>query len=173
MEKHQKRTDLAGEHILGDWGQLLLFFLFMGVWIADCFFLHFSDMYAGFLPPSIRIILSAIILIVGGYLAYSGMHIVFGEIRAEPIVIKKGVFAVIRHPIYLGAILFYAGMLMINCSLGSAFIWLIIILFYHFISLHEEKLLLKKYGRDYEQYMREVPMWIPGIKKRPTNELFK
>ena len=165
MENHHNRPDLAGEHILGDMGQLILLLLFMGVWIADIFFMHFSDQYVTFLPLYVRIFLFAIIFVAGGYLAYDGMRIVFGEVRAEPVVIRKGVFTVIRHPIYLGAILFYAGLLVIKLSLAAAFIWLVIIIFYHLISRHEEKLLLKKFGSDYEQFMHDVPMWIPGLKK--------
>ena len=165
MEDHHNRSDLAGEHIFGDMGQLILLLLFMGVWITDSFFLHFSDLYTALLPLFVRIILIAIIFIMGGYLAYDGMRIVFGEVRAEPVVIRKGVFTVIRHPIYLGAILFYAGLLVIKLSLAAVFIWLVIILFYHLISRHEEKLLLNKFGRDYEQYMRDVPMWVPGLKR--------
>ena len=166
MNNHHNREDLAGEHIFGDMGQLVLFLLFVGVWITDSFFLHFSDLYSAFLPLTIRIILSVILFVISIYLAKSGMRIVFGEIRAEPAVIREGVFGLVRHPIYLSVILFYAALLILKCSLAAVFIWMITILFYHYISRHEEKLLLDKFGRDYEQYKRDVPMWLPGLKKK-------
>ena len=54
---------------------------------------------------------------------------------------------------------------MSNFSLFATIIWLIIIAFYYFISKYEEKLLLEEFGKDYEDYIKEVPMLIPRIKK--------
>jgi protein-S-isoprenylcysteine O-methyltransferase Ste14 len=94
------------------------------------------------------------------------MHIVFGEKREEPGVIRKSVFSVVRHPIYLSEMLLYLGLLMISLSLAATFILFIAILFMHYISKHEERLLLERFGDDYKQYIRDVPMWIPGLWKR-------
>jgi len=40
MKVFRHRDDLAGEHRLGDAGQLILFLVFMAVWITDSFFLN-------------------------------------------------------------------------------------------------------------------------------------
>ncbi|GAI42613.1 unnamed protein product, partial [marine sediment metagenome] len=96
------------------------------------------------------------------------LSIVFGEIREEPSVIGKGVFGIVRHPIYLGAILFYFGLLVITFSIIATGIWVLIIAFYYFNSKHEEKLLLDKFGKDYEEYKKEVPMLIPRMRRRGT-----
>jgi protein-S-isoprenylcysteine O-methyltransferase Ste14 len=45
-------------------------------------------------------------------------------------------------------------------------VWLLAIGFMHYISRHEERLLLARFGTDYEQYMQEVPMWIPLLKRK-------
>jgi len=100
------------------------------------------------------------------YLAKAGLNIVFGEVREEPGVIRKGVFGIVRHPIYLGSILFYLGLLALNFSIIAGIIWVVIIIFYYFIAQHEEKLLVMKFGKEYEEYMREVPMLIPLIKRK-------
>jgi len=42
----------------------------------------------------------------------------------------------------------------------------ITILFLHYISKYEEKLLLSRFGEDYTKYMKEVPMWLPRFWKR-------
>ena len=164
-KRHKNRNDLAGEHIVGDLGQLILFILFLAVWITDSFFLHYSDFIAKYIPLYIQLPVSIIILISSGYLARAGLHIVFIEVRDEPTVIRKGVFSIVRHPIYLGAILLYLGLIILTFSLFSTIVWIIIIAFYYFLSRHEEKLLLEKFGKEYEQYMEDVPMLIPGIKK--------
>ena len=93
---------------------------------------------------------------------------VFGEAREEPRVIRKGVYNIVRHPMYLGALLLYLGLLVSTFSLIAAGIWVVIIIFYYFNSKHEEKLLLDKFGKDYEDYNNEVPMLIPRIRRKQT-----
>ncbi len=55
---------------------------------------------------------------------------------------------------------------MLSLSLAAAAVWVIAIGFLHYISLHEEKLLLARFAEEYEQYMRAVPMWLPRLRKR-------
>ena len=162
---HHHREDLAGEHRWGDAGQLILLFLFFVLWIADSFFLHLTTSFADSIPIFVRVPVGIAILILAWTLASRGLRVVFGEVREEPVVISEGVFARVRHPVYLGAILLYLGLIVTTLSLTSFMFWLVIILFYHFISLHEERLLLKKFGPEYEAYQRRVPMWIPHGKK--------
>ena len=72
----------------------------------------------------------------------------------------------VRHPIYLGAILGYAGMICMTLSLASAAIFILIVAFYVYISRYEEKLLTKRFGNEYREYMKKVPMLCP-IKFKP------
>ena len=161
----KKREDLAGEHKLGDMTQLILFFTFLGVWITDTFFLKYSVVATNQNLLFMKIPIAIVILCIAGYLAKYGLETVFGEVRDEPKVIREGVFSFVRHPIYLGAILLYLGLLVFSFSVLAVIIWMIIIAFYYYISKYEEKKLLEKYGKDYEEYMRDVPMLIPRIKR--------
>jgi protein-S-isoprenylcysteine O-methyltransferase Ste14 len=162
----QHRDDLTGEHALGDAGQLVLALLFAATWTSDTFFLRATTFLNGYVPLGIRIPLGVVLVALSGYLAGEGLSIVFGEEREEPGVIRKGVFSVVRHPIYLGEILVYLGLLMLSLSLAAAVVWAIAIAFLHTISRYEEGLLLARFGEAYEAYMREVPMWIPRPWKR-------
>jgi protein-S-isoprenylcysteine O-methyltransferase Ste14 len=155
------RDDLTGEHIIGDAGQIILAVIFIGVWITDTFFLKFSTMFSQYIPDYVKIPVAVILFAIAGYLAIKGMGIVFGKVRETPVVIRDGVFSVVRHPIYLSEILVYLGFLIMGLSLACVFIWIIIIAFFQYISRHEEKLLLARFGDDYRQYMKDVPMWIP------------
>jgi protein-S-isoprenylcysteine O-methyltransferase Ste14 len=161
----QHRDDLTGEHSLGDAGQVILALLFAGVWIADSFFLHYTTFLNSFIPPWVRIPIGLILLALAAYLAKVGLAVVFGEQRETPGVIRKSVFNIVRHPIYLSEILLYLGLLMLSVSLAAAVVWLAAIGFLHYISRHEEKLLLDRFGDAYRQYMQEVPMWFPWLKK--------
>jgi protein-S-isoprenylcysteine O-methyltransferase Ste14 len=110
--------------------------------------------------------MGVILLILSGYLARTGLAIVFGERREKPGVIRKGVFGVVRHPVYLSEILFYLGLLMLSLSLAAVGIWGVTVGFLHHISRYEENLLLARFGQDYAKYMQEVPMWFPCFLKR-------
>ena len=162
---HRNRDNLTGEHHTGDIGQLILFFLFMALWLSDMF-LKYSSFLNEYVPVVVRLPIGILLLIVSGYMAKTGLSIVFGKKAQSQGVIRKGVFSYVRHPIYLSEIILYLGLLVLHISLATVFIWIIAILFLHYISRYEEKLLLAKYGKEYEQYMKEVPMWFPRLYRK-------
>jgi protein-S-isoprenylcysteine O-methyltransferase Ste14 len=165
-EQQKERDDLAGEHTVGDAGQIILACLFGAIWISDTFFLKYTTVLNNHVPLGIRIPFGVVLLFLSGYLAKTGLSIVFGEKREKPGVIRRSVFNVVRHPIYLSEILFYLGFLMLSISLAAVGVLLITIAFLHYISRHEERLLLARFGQEYKEYMQEVPMWIPRLWKR-------
>jgi len=105
----QQRDDLTGEHAVGDAGQIVLACLFAATWMLDTFFFRYTTFLNQYVSLVIRIPLGVILLVLSGYLAKTGMSIVFGEKREQPGVIRKGVFNVVRHPIYLSETLLYLG----------------------------------------------------------------
>jgi protein-S-isoprenylcysteine O-methyltransferase Ste14 len=161
MKRHHW-DNLAGEHRIGDIGQLTLYCLFMALWISDML-LNYSNFLNEYIPAVIRLPIGIIILIISGYMAGTGLWIIFGKKSQPQGVVRKGVFRFVRHPIYLSEILLYLGLLFLNISLAAALVWIMAILFLHYISRYEEKLLLVRFGKEYEQYTRDVPMWIPRI----------
>ena len=162
-DRHDQREDLVGEHPFGDSGQIVLLIIFLLVWIIDSFILKLSTFAAQYVSLFLRLPLGVLLLIVAGYFAQQGMKVVFGEERSEPRVINKGVFKVVRHPIYLGCILFYCALVIFTMSISATVICITIIVFYHYISKFEEKLLLARFGKEYEEYMKSVPMWLPRL----------
>ncbi|MBN1532295.1 MAG: isoprenylcysteine carboxylmethyltransferase family protein [Spirochaetes bacterium] len=165
-EQHRLREDLIGEHAAGDAGQAILAFIFVAVWVLDTFFLRHTTSLNHFVSLWIRVPLGVVLLVLSGYLARTGLAIVFGEKRETPEVIRKGVFNVVRHPIYLSEILLYLGLLMLSLSLAASVVLCAGIVFLHYISRHEERLLLARFGETYEAYMRDVPMWIPRLGRK-------
>ena len=125
--------------------------------------------YSNFLnervPIEIRLPIGILLLIVSGYIAGTGLWIVFGK-KAQQGVIRRGVFRFVRHPIYLSEIILYLGLLIIHISLAAACILIIAIFFMYYISRYEEKLLLERFGDEYRQYMEDVPMWFPHLYRR-------
>lgn len=164
MSHHTHREDLIGEHKYGDLGQLILLILFLVVWILDSFIFKYTTFPNGYASLLIRLPLALIVFYLGIYLAKAGHDIIFGEVREKPGVVDHGVFGKTRHPLYLAAILFYVGLLLLSFSIIAASVWLIIVVFYNFIALHEEKMLTEAFGDEYTTYMIKVPRWLPKLK---------
>ncbi len=165
-QEREHRDDLTGEHPIGDAGQIILALLFVGSWILDSFFLKITTFPNQYVPLYIRIPVGGAILIISLIMAVKGHNIIFGEKRERPEVITKGVFGIVRHPIYLSEILLYLGAIVLSISLVAAAIWIIVIFFLYYISRHEERLLLARFGEEYERYMKETPMLVPRIRWR-------
>lgn len=161
---HAHRDDLAGEHPFGDAGQLIIAIIFLVVWITDSFFFRYSTFLNKYIPLAVQITIGLILLLVSIIMARTGMKIIFGEFREKPEVIRKGIFGIVRHPVYLSEILFYLSLLIFRTSLASLAIWIMAIGFFHYISRYEEKLLLQRFGDEYRKYMEDVPMFLPKIK---------
>lgn len=163
--KHHGHSHLTGEHKSGDLGQLIFLILFLGVWITDSFIFHYSTFLNQVVPDYVRIPSAALVLISGWLLARNGLKTVFGGERTTPGVITTGVFRIVRHPIYLGALLFYLGSILITLSVASAALWIVIVIFYILISRYEERLLEEEFGEDYLNYKKKVGMLFPKLSR--------
>jgi protein-S-isoprenylcysteine O-methyltransferase Ste14 len=160
------RDDLAGEHIRGDAGQLGLAILFAIVYVADSLFLHATTGLNQIIPVAIRVPLGFVVLAVAGFLAKTSLDTVFGPEQAHPGVIRHGLYRYVRHPMYLGEALVYLGLLFLSVSLAAGGVWLIALVFLNAIAHYEERLLLARFGRAYAAYQREIPMWLPRLRRR-------
>lgn len=82
--------------------------------------------------------------------------------------IVSGPFAHLRNPLYLGNILMYTGLGVMSFAL---FPWLQIAGFiffslqYYMIVQEEEKYLEQTFGKEYEDYRKKVPRFIPRFSK--------
>ena len=163
-KKHTEHPHLTGEHRWGDMGQLILLAMFLGIWITDSFIFHYSTFLVEVVSNYIRVPIAGLILIAGWYLARGGMKAVFGTARENPEVIRTGVFRIVRHPIYTGAILFYLGTSLITMSIASGAFCLLIIGFYIVISKYEEGILTEVFGNDYLEYKKKTGMLFPKLR---------
>ena len=154
------------EHPLGDAGQLILFGLFLVIWILDSFILHRSTFLADKIPLVIRLIILGTALALSFYLFKSSHVVVSGDQRGTE-VLSTGAFRYVRHPLYLGSILIYFGLMVSTASLFCLALLVLIALFYNYIADYEEKLLEVKWGQDYIAYKKKTGKWIPNFSKNP------
>ena len=160
------REDLTGEHAWGDAGQLIFAVLFFAVWIGDSFFFNYTTQLNAFIPRLIRMPVGVVLLCLAAGCAYSGLKIVFGEVRETPAVIRKGVLKIMRHPMYFSEVMLYLGLFLLNMSLTAAGVGVVATIFLYYLSRYEERLLLNRFGDDYQTYMQDVGMWIPRPRRK-------
>ena len=76
-------------------------------------------------------------------------------------VIKSGVFAISRNPLYLGAVLIFLGISLAINNLWTLVTLLISIMLCHYVLIvPEEKYLAAKFGKAYQDYTAIVQRWL-------------
>lgn len=133
---------------------------FVLAWLAPSPFL--------FAPVLWSQMLGALLLVVGS-IPFIWGHIELGWRTHMPSVkdtlVRDGLYAYMRHPIYAGGFLLLAGIALMRptysfisaCILGV--VWL-------FIQARLEEIDLLQRMHDYRQYLKEVPRFIPRIRRR-------
>ena len=80
-------------------------------------------------------------------------------------IVDKGVYGIVRHPIYSSDIVLGIGIFFFRPTIIMLVIIVWMTAFLLFWMKKEETALIEKFGRDYEEYKKKVPMIIP-IKKK-------
>ena len=76
-------------------------------------------------------------------------------------VVKTGVFAISRNPLYLGGSILLLGIaLMLNTLWAIVMLLLSIIICHYVLILPEERYLARKFGNEYEEYIASVSRWL-------------
>lgn len=161
MDRNDKM--LVGEHPFGDAGQLIILCIFIIVWALDSFILKWTIFLGDNIPLFIRIPGGLLAVLVAAYLTVVTVRTMFFRPGEKPMVVDFGVYRSVRHPMYLGTILFYLGLVLMTMSIAAAVVLTATIGFYQYIARYEEKLLLRALGDDYRAYMKRTGMWIPKI----------
>jgi protein-S-isoprenylcysteine O-methyltransferase Ste14 len=69
----------------------------------------------------------------------------------------------VRHPMYLGTLLFCLTFFFAMPSFLSFMIWIVFFIFYDKMATYEENDLIRIFGEKYISYQKRVPKWIPRI----------
>jgi protein-S-isoprenylcysteine O-methyltransferase Ste14 len=104
-----------------------------------------------------------VFLCFGSYLVSKAHKAVLDEGHTQPKLVDSGVYAVVRHPMYLGTLLFCLSFLFISFSLLSIGIWIAFFIFYDRMSTYEERSLTQILGEEYIAYQKRVAKWFPYL----------
>jgi len=84
------------------------------------------------------------------------------EVHEDHELIRAGPYALVRHPVYTGLALHFAGLcLATGNALMIAGTLLLSVPAFYLRARAEETLLRERFGAEYEKYAREVPMLVP------------
>ncbi len=146
----------------------LVFFLYLGRAI-----IIFFDPSSLILPLSLNIVVGVPIFAIGTIIILISLV----KIRVQSIkgassnntLMTEGLYGLVRHPIYLGEILWPIGFaLFLNKNIS---LWISFGLIFYFIvyAKLEERTLVRAYGDKYREYQQRVPMLIPiKLKRKKT-----
>ncbi len=150
---------------VGNAAQKQRFFRLPG-WLQKAYvFINTGSAWALAIAPQDRLHLTAITSAVGcacmlaaalvWFLALSQIGLI-PSIKPRERVISTGIYGVIRHPIYLGNLLFPTGLALASeASLALLYLPFLAIL-YATLAVVEETSLLDEYGEDYRSYQKRV-----------------
>lgn len=107
---------------------------------------------------------SNIIKVTGIFLSITGILFIllsFMKIGVVPSITKaglktSGVYRIVRHPIYSGTLIVFAGLILFNSSAIPLFYFPVSLLLYYLMTYFEEKDLVKIYGNEYINYRGKV-----------------
>ena len=103
----------------------------------------------------VSIILGSIIFLMGTIFYFKWE--IFWHKNYNGQLVITGIFRYIRHPHYTSLLIIGFGLAFFFWSIAALIIAIIAIPIMIWSIIDEEKLLLKQYGKDYEDYMKKVP----------------
>jgi len=158
MRNENTESEIKYSHLL----QVLCLILFYVVWTLDSFLFNVSTFLAKFVPIFIRAVTSLSVIIGGSILIAKAHRQLFKDKQAD--LITDGIFAHVRHPMYLGTILIYLGWIIGTLSLLTLIPWILILILYVKMANYEEKQLERKFGEKYIAYKKEYQNGYQNLK---------
>ena len=121
------------------------------VWKSGVFSVLTYIGWAFYIPATILVISSFIYLIRSGKPESGWEH--------STMLIERGIFRIVRHPLYLGSALFSVGLILIIQSIPSALLGIVAIICFGVASKKEDIFNIRKFGDRYKIFIDKVPMW--------------
>lgn len=86
-----------------------------------------------------------------------------GDFENTTVLVRSGVYGLIRHPLYFSLLLLGTGIMMKNLTLPSLTAGVVNLIALGFTAATEEKEMIAKFGEQYLGYMKETKMFIPFV----------
>ena len=137
--------------------------IFFIVWVIDSFFIKQTLFLTDFVHLYIRLTIGSAIIVVALILMISASNR-FEEMAGNPeLLMDKGAFAYVRHPLYLAPQLLCWAIAIMTGSLAAMVACVIALVMLDRIATFEEKKLEEKFGQRYVEYMKRTGKWFPKV----------
>ncbi len=122
---------------------------------------HLFTLLTIFIPLS----LNPVAVVIGAPLYAIGLigfiAAVASYIKAPPEVpAVHGIYKISRNPMYVAALLAYAGITVLTQNILLLILLIIMIILHHVMILSEERACAKRFGKQYEQYKKNTPRYL-------------
>jgi len=149
--------------------------LFLAAWGSVALLCRGLDGYIPIRIPAWSIVPGAALLLAGGALALTTVIYFIVEGRGTPALfdppkrfVPHGPYRIVRNPMYTGGVAMLLGLGLYLASVSILLYALAAFLLIHaFVVMAEEPGLRRRFGRDYENYCKTVPRWIPSLTRQP------
>ena len=88
------------------------------------------------------------------------------ELKEKHTLINFGPYSHVRHPMYVVFIIFTLSMALITVNLFVTIFSIIVVIQFPFIARQEEQMLLKEFGKEYKDYMKQTGRFFPRFLKK-------
>jgi protein-S-isoprenylcysteine O-methyltransferase Ste14 len=84
------------------------------------------------------------------------------------VVVDTGIYGVIRHPMWLGMVIWSIALVLVFQSILSIVLGAVAVVCFRMGAIKEDEFNIKEFGDAYREYMKKVPMWhvFRGLRKR-------
>lgn len=162
----KRRIGLGSEHPYCDRIQNVMIILFLLVWGVDSLVLNYSTLLVELIPLPLRVILSAVSLGMGAYFVSRSHNLALHEVDGQPKLADSDVYSWVRHPMYLGTLIFCLGFFFAIPSLFSLTVLILFFILYDKMASYEEDDLIRRLGEEYAAYQKRVPKWFPRLRSK-------
>lgn len=110
---------------------------------------------------------AAIEMLLGGVFVVAGLMLLIGgwrevwRARREGHIADRGLYALVRHPQYLGIMLAVFGQIVHWPTIITVALFPLIVFVYIRLAYTEERKMLEQFGERYRGYRKQVPMFLP------------
>jgi len=105
-------------------------------------------------------VVSTVMLMVAAFLIIDGWRMVY---HGGGRLVTTGTYGHVRHPQYLGIILGSIAFLIQWATIPTLIMFPILTFAYYRLAKKEEKEMVERFGEEYLQYQRRVPMFLPRL----------
>jgi protein-S-isoprenylcysteine O-methyltransferase Ste14 len=162
--------------VLGQISGWVFFLCWFGIWVSpqprflipiweESLFLPFVD----FPIPVLHLILAIPFIAAAFWFGIAGVRgtgLETSETHRAHEVVTTGIYAVVRHPQYLGGLFAHLGFTLLLSAAYSLVAFPLMIIVVYLMCKKEEIELVKEFGEAYENYRQDVPMFAPRLRRK-------